>query len=625
MTSFLKDSFHQAIEQGDWHQALSRLRQFFAASQNLVGAQVILDQMEKLKKHLPTVPYRLAFLRSFTLEPVVPLVQAHAFLHAIDLKVEMGDFNTYAQEMLDPESKLYRWEPQAVILAIQTRDLVPALWDGFSELSSADRKHVVEETVQNLKSWIAAFRSHSKASLILHTFELPERPEAGVLDTQAKESQTEAIQRLNQEVRKIARDRTGVYVLDYDALVSRFGRSRWHDERKWLTVRMPMAADALNSLAEEYLRFILPLTGRVCKALVVDLDNTLWGGVVGEESLEKLQIGTEYPEAAYLALQRAIQHLGKRGILLAIASKNNPRDALEVLEKHPAMLLRPKDFAAVRINWNDKVQSLREIASELNIGTDALAFLDDNPIEREWVRSQLPEVTVIDLPTDPMGYRQALLDCPVFERLTLSEEDQARSRYYVEEIERKELRTQSSSLEDFYASLKMEAEIVEVGSDSFARVAQLTQKTNQFNLTTRRFSEPEIRAYLENPHAHGYVLRAYDRFGECGLVGVALTHDEEDQCEIRTFLLSCRAIGRTLETALLSHVAREAAARGVRVLKGRYLPTKKNAPAKDFYPRHQFKLMEDNDGKALWSFELASGVPPSPPWISLRTPSQETV
>src|SRR5581483_11464151 len=258
-------------------------------------------------------------------------------------------------------------------------------------------------------------------------------------------------------------------------------------------------------------------------------------------------------------------------ILLAICSKNNPADAMEALQKHPGMLLRPKDFACMRISWNDKAQGLREIAAELNIGIDALAFFDDNPFEREQIRAALPEVTVIDLPDEPMEYAAALRNCPAFERLTLSAEDQQRTAMYAEQRERTQAEQSFQSKEDFYHFLQQEVEIAPVGPATLARIAQLTQKTNQFNLTTRRYSEQQV-SEMAARGCQILAMRVRDRFGDHGVVGVAITSDVGEVCEIDTFLLSCRVIGRTVETALLSYIAAEAAARGRCRLVGRFIP-----------------------------------------------------
>ncbi len=366
------------------------------------------------------------------------------------------------------------------------------------------------------------------------------------------------------------------------------------------------------------MRFLVPLSGRIAKALVVDLDNTLWGGIIGEDGMTGIQCGAEYPGAAYQALQRAMLDLAKRGILLAICSKNNPDDAMEALNQHAGMLLRPKHFACMRINWQDKSQNLREIAAELNIGLDALAFVDDNPAERERVRAAAPEVLVLDLPQDPLQYAAAVRDCPAFERLSLSAEDLQRTGMYAAQQERSQAEQSFQSKEDFYRFLEQEAEIAPVLPQTLARIAQLTQKTNQFNLTTRRYSEQQIQELDASPDWQVFSITVRDRFGDHGLVGVAITHDEAEVCEIDTFLLSCRVIGRTVETALLAYLAESAAARGYHTLQGWFLPTKKNVPARDFYSQHGFSAQSQDDKGTLWTLDLRQHPLRPPAWIKLN-------
>jgi FkbH-like protein len=581
------------------------------------AASFVNSSFEKLRRRLPFLPYRLAVLRSFTVEPIVPLLRAAAFVNGIDLNVHVGDFNAYAQEILDGKSSLYEFKPDAVILAVQTRDIVPELWRDFSGLDAADISSIIKRTISGFHNWAQAFRSRSHAHLIVHDLEQPVFPSQGIFDNQSSKGQCAAICEVNRGLSELTEEIRGTYILDYDALVARHGRISWHDEKKWLTVRLPIAAGQLAHMAEEWLRFLQPLTGKIAKVLVLDLDNTLWGGIIGEDGMDGIQIGVEYPGAAFQGLQRVALDLYRRGILLAICSKNNPDDAMAVLEKHPGMLLRPQHFAAMRINWQDKPQNLREIAAELNVGIDSLALVDDNPVERRRVRLDIPEMTVIDLPENPMEYAPTLQEWPAFERLTLSTEDRERPKYYVAERERIHLEQSSASREDFLRSLRQQAEVAYVSPATLARVAQLTQKTNQFNLTTRRYSEQEISHMTSLPDCQVFSIRVKDRFADNGLVGVAITRDKEAVCEVDTFLLSCRVIGRSVETALLSYLATRALARGNRELKGWFLPTKKNAPAKEFYSSHGFVMVEQNDKGSLWRLDLSNSSIPCPQWVEI--------
>ncbi|MGH7928905.1 MAG: HAD-IIIC family phosphatase [Candidatus Binatia bacterium] len=617
-----RELIDEMFQRGHGAEASAMLAELWRQQPVMGNAAYIVSRYEQMNAELPMTPYRLALLRSFTVEPLVPLLRAGAFATGVNLTLHVGDFNAYAQEILNPQSNLYQFNPDAVVLAIQTRDLLPDLWCRFTELSREDVERIVDRAQRDLSDWVKTFRCYSKAHLIIHSLEMPGHPSAGILDAQGELSQIEALRRVNEAMRSVAREYAGVYILDYDALIALHGRLRWHDEGKWLTVRLPIAADGLVHLANEWLRFLHPVTGKVCKALVTDLDNTLWGGIIGEDGMSGIQVGPEHPGAAYQSLQHAMLDLYQRGIILAVCSKNNSSDAMEAIEKHPGMLLRPHHFAALRINWNDKAQNLREIASELNIGIDALAFLDDNPVEREWVRSQLP-VTVIDLPQNPMDYAGALRESPIFERLSLSDEDRERGRYYAEERQRTELKCDTASLEDFYRSLEMVVEIAYVTPQTLTRVAQLTQKTNQFNLTTRRYTEQQIAEMTASTDWRVYTLRASDRFGDNGLVGVAIARYDRDFCEIDSFLMSCRVVGRTVETAFLSRLAEEALHRGTRYLRGWYLPTKKNELVKDFYEAHGFKVIEESEKGSLWEFELNHGCIRAPEWVTCHVLEEE--
>ncbi len=606
----------EAIDRREWPKAVRLAQSLWAQDASSGTAHFIATCFETMRPHLALLPHRCAILRSFTVEPLVPLLRASAFTAGIDLTIHLGEFNNYQRELVDPASALFAFAPQTVILAIETRDLAPELWTDFASLDASQAAAVVERINGQFAGWIRDLRRHSQANLVIHSLAAPVSPALGLWDSQS-DGQTAAIHAVNHNLRRLAQDNPGVYVLDYDALVARYGREQWGDQRKWLSVRLPLAAASLIRLTREWMRFLHPLTGKVAKAVAVDLDNTLWGGVIGEDGMAGIQVGNEYPGAAYRELQRVLLDLTHRGILLAVCSKNNPEEALAALESHPGMLLRPRNFAAMRINWQDKAQNLRDLAAELNIGIDAVAFLDDNPVEREHVRRAIPEAMVLDLPADPMHYAQTIRDAPIFERLTLSAEDRQRTRYYAAGRERAALEQAVSSPEEFYRSLEQEAEIQLASPLTLARIAQLTQKTNQFNLTTRRYTEQQISEMMDGPGWAVLALKVRDRYADNGLVGLAILHDAEMACEIDTFLLSCRVIGRTVETALLAYLAAQARARGATSLTGWFLPTKQNAPAKDFYARHGFELAEERDGGQLWTLDLARADVRCPEWIRM--------
>jgi FkbH-like protein len=612
------------IADANFDRAASALRELWRREPGSATASFISTRIDQLRDKLPLYKFKLAILRSFTVEPILHLLRAEAFAYGIDVDIHLGDFNTYVQEIVDSGSSLYRFAPNAVILAVRAEDVAPDLTREFANLSPEAAQQAADRIARNYEQWVHSFRQHSQAALIIHSLERPAHASVGVLDSQTETGQSGLIRQINRELRRVAGEVLGVYVLDYEALVARYGSAHWHDERKWLMARLPIAADHLLHMAREWTRFVVPLAGRTCKALVVDLDNTLWGGVIGEDGMAGIKVGAEYPGAAFQTLQRALLDLSRRGILLAVCSKNNPDDAMEAIEKHPGMLVRAKDFAAMRINWGDKSQNLREIARELNIGIDSLAFLDDNPFEREQIRSGLPEVFVIDISGNPLEYAAAVRDCPIFERLSLSSEDQQRTVMYAEQRQRSDAEHSFQTKEDFFRYLEQEADLDPVTDLTLARVAQLTQKTNQFNTTTRRYSEAQIAGMAKRSDWHILSIKVRDRFGDHGLVGVAITRDEGDKCEIDAFLLSCRVIGRTVETALLAHLAKGAAERGCKRLIGRFLPTKKNAPARDFYQQHGFVRGETNDSGILWVLDLEGSTLSTPDWIKLNVAESAT-
>ena len=601
---------------GDTLRASAVLRYLFDAQPTLSMARIVIRHLERFATGGGR-SCRVWLLRSFTVEPIFPLLRAAMLLEGLDLQVRAGDFNAYVQEIVNPRSALYEFDPEVVILAVQTRDLLPALWDLAAGAESYDPSIHVGRAIEHLRAWLSTLRTHSSANIVIFDFAQPLRASNGALDAQSSQGQSASIELLNRQLRDLAATMTGVYILGFDALVARLGRERFYDEKKWLTMRMPIAAQNLWPLARECLRVLLPITGTVRKAVVVDLDNTLWGGVIGEDGPEGIKLGIDYPGAAYLELQKVLLNFHRRGIILAVASKNNPADAMEILEKHPSMLLRPKHFAAMQLNWSAKSQSLRAIAQELKIGTDALVFIDDNPAEREEVRQELPEVLVVEMPKDPMDYAATVRDLPSMERVRIVTEDRDRGRQYAEQRERSSLKAaHQGGLEDYLHSLGMQVRISGLSKSTLARVSQLTQKTNQFNLTTRRYDEASLAAMMQDPNWHIYSCSVLDRFGDNGLVGVAIAHGDGQAWEIDTLLLSCRVIGRTVETAMLWHLVSECCSAGKHVLRGWFLPTSKNQPAADFYRLHGFRRIEDRNGATLWEFNTASGKVEWPSWLT---------
>ncbi len=614
-TGGLREAVNNALADGDIAAVRRLLQDLWAAAPTNDTAAFVLATGAKLPA--PPLSCRVTVLRSFTVEPLLPLAQAGALVAGIAARLTAGGFNTWAQELLAPDSALYREALDGVILAVEARDLCPPLVGQAADLSDAQIDHEVARATDLLQQVVSAFRERSSAWLLLHNFALPADPPMGLADVQSGRW-ADAFGRLNGAVRHLAQQHPGVYALDYDALVARFGRWRWVDEARYHTVRLPIAAEALPLLAGEWVRYLHPLCGKLAKVLVCDLDQTLWQGIVGEDGFDGIRV-----TPAHQRLQRAILDCARRGILLAVCSKNNPADAEQVLSEHPDLLLRPEHFAARRINWQDKATNLVELAEELQVGVDSLAFLDDSAVEREQVRIALPEVTVVPLPEQPDGYAAALRACPVFERLRLSMEDADRGAMMAAQRERDELRQATGSIESFLRSLELRLTISPLKPATVARAAQLTQRTNQFNMTTKRYGEAEIAALAQDT---GWLVRqvhAVDRFGDNGIVGLLMVQVADAATwQVDTFLLSCRVIGRTIETAMLAWLVQAARTAGVGRLAGWFRPTAKNAPSADVYPEHGFAAVAQDGEATRWSLDLSSATVAVPPWIRL-TVSEE--
>lgn len=524
-------------------------------------------------------PVRLAVLATFTADMLRPYLIVEAARRGMALSWWAGPYGQVEQQVIDAGSGLYAEKADAVLVLLRLADVSGAEQRFLSMDAAAERERV--------KAWLArqlqTLRAQSGAAVLVSTFAPPEFVAAGLADGG---SQAAWVQSVNAAVVEVCAAVPRCYVLDVARAAMETGMAKWRDDRLAYLAKAPWSGDALASVAKLTARTLRATFTAPKKCLVLDMDHTLWGGVIGEAGMEGIALGPDYPGNVFVDFQKRVLSLRDRGILLAAASKNNAAEVEAVLAEHPSCVLKRDDFAAFEVHWEDKATSMRRIAQALNIGLDALVFMDDNPVERAWVREQLPEVTVIELPSSPMGYWKALDDAACFDALTLTAEDRQRAAMYAEETQRQQLQTTAGNIEDFLRSLNLVLTVGLVDEATLPRVAQLLGKTNQFNLTTRRHDEAAIRDMCAA--GAGLWVRVRDRFGDAGLVGVLLAVPDGETWRIDTFLMSCRVIGRKVETAMLALLERAAAARGVRRLTGEFIPTKKNQPAEKFLPEHGF-------------------------------------
>jgi FkbH-like protein len=613
--STAREMFLGALEAGDLPRATAAARALTAG-----GAGHQLSFVRKTVDRTPLdrlglAPLKVALLASFSIEFLHDALIARGFVDGLHTRIYQPGFGQFRQEILASDSGLYRFGPDVVVVALEGHDLAPALYRSFAH--DGDAADAVGQAQAELASLLRRFRERSDAVLLVHNFARPQWPRLGILDGHGGAGQTERIAQLNLALQGLCRDLRSAYVVDYAGLVARVGAARWYDERMRHYARAPIAQAALPELASEYAKFFRALKGKSKKCLVLDLDGTLWGGVLGEDGLHGIHLGPTYPGSAYVAFQEAVLGLRQRGVILAIASKNNPADVDEAFASHPHMVLQPEHFAASHVTWAPKSGSPVAIAKALNIGLDALVFVDDSPVECEQIAAALPMVTVLRLPKSPEHYVATLLEGGLFETLALSEEDQRRGDLYRQRDQAEALREQAGSLEEFYAGLQMEVVFEPVGPASLARAAQLTQKTNQFNVTTVRYGEAELADRAQRPDWLVRTVRVRDRFGDNGIVGLLVARAADDALEVDTLLLSCRVIGRTVETAMLALACEEAARRELPAVRGRILITPKNEPVRSVYQDHGFHRLEGSAAGSTWRLDLGAGVIDYPKWLTV--------
>lgn len=563
------------------------------------------DAARQVRQHRAELqPVRVALLATFTIDLLVPYLEVEAARVGFAVDVYVGPFNTVAQELLDPGSGCIAHRPDVVFVAQQLGDVCPPLAEEYLALDGTRVAEHTDEVIKRSADVWTAFRRLSTATLVVHNFAVPPHALLGIYEPMAAASQTEAIRGLNGRLAEAARGTAGVYVLDHDRICAEVGLHRGFDGKMWHLGGAPLSADALMALARTQAAFVRAICGSPSKCLVLDLDNTLWGGVLGESDHEGIQLGHAYPGNVFRAFQRAVLQLYRRGVILAVNSKNNEGEVEEVFRSHPDMVLRPEHFACVKANWRDKPENMLEIAQELNIGVDSLVFFDDDPVERERMRQVLPQVRTLEVPRDPTAYVRVLYDSRVFDKVSWTEEDRRRGVMYRSEAARARLERSATSLAEFLASLEMTVAVRPVDESSFARALDLIHKTSQFNLTTRRHSAGRLTEMLADPAFGVFCLRAGDRFGDHGIVGLAIVHLHDACARLDTLLLSCRVIGRSVETAFLSFLADWASARGAKILDGEFIRTAKNAPAEDVLRRHGFQEVGGTDGATSWHLDL---------------------
>jgi FkbH-like protein len=596
--------------------AAERLRSLLALSQHRMSVVEELQFDRALAKATAALdppstgllPARIALLSSATVDQLLPAVRLALVRRGLLADVHTGGFDQYRQELLAPASSLLRFRPEFVVLSLTARSVLAPLALDCAEEQAERAVHNAIETLRPL--WRAA-RERFDATVIQQSLLDTSMPVFGNLDRQVPGTPHRLAQRLNDALAQAAAT-DGVLLLDVARAAARDGLDAWFDVRHWLQAKMEIAPAAAPRFADLLARLVAAQRGRSRKCLVLDLDNTLWGGVIGDDGIDGIVLGEGSARGeAHLALQRYARLLKERGVILAACSKNDPDVARAALRGHPDMVLHEDDFAAFMVDWEDKARNLVRIAERLNIGLDGLVFVDDNPAERERIRGALPAVAVPELPDDPAGYVRCLAEAGYFEAVTFSEDDRHRAEQYGANARRESFRELATGMDAFLQGLAMQLAAGPVQPVDSARAVQLINKTNQFNTTTRRLSDAEFDRFVRQPGNLALQFRLRDRFGDNGLVSAMLLENgAEGDWRIENWVMSCRVFGRQLEDEALNVAAEHAAQRGKRRIVAEFIPTEKNKVIADLYERLGFDCVERRaDGSSRWELRLAGFAP----------------
>lgn len=546
------------------------------------------------QKQLANVEFdmRVAIAGSMTVEPLEPYLGAHLISKKFKPCIAVAPFNQLRQICHDYKQVLGRSDLDAIALLWRVEDLFPA-----TLAACLGNPAAVEDLLRELKELadsVGRLRKSFNGTLIVSTPPYPLLPGFELLEIrQALEGMavfSAVLQFWTQEIARLER----VRILDLHGLMLSLGTKHAHDSRKWLLYRQPYTETFWQEIGRLLGRILAAEKISPKKCIALDLDNTLWGGIIGEDGLQGIQLGEEFPGKAYRDFQQTLVCLKKKGVLLAGASKNNPEDVYEVFDKHDAMILSRKDFAALEIHWDSKVESIRRVAKKLNIGLDSIIFVDDNAKEIGEISERLPDVTCVVVPEELAELPDLFAETDFFDFAEITDEDRRRTEMMAADNARLEIQ-EAMSEEEFRRSLNLKIEVFAAQKQHLARVTQLINKTNQFNLTTVRRTQDEVEELVGSKDALVLGMDIKDKYGDYGLVGVTILKKKAKSCVIDTLLMSCRVLGRGAEDTLIAKLAEAAKSLGCDEIRGRYIATSKNAMVKDFYRHFNFQHEPQTD------------------------------
>jgi len=535
--------------------------------------------------------HKLAILGDCATQHLATALKGYAYEFGYSLNVFDADYNQILAQIMDPSSELYESSPESVLFFLCTEKLQ----EQFYQTEPQSRSSFADSKFMEIVSYWDTL--DSKVSVNILQFLFLERDDMvfGSFAAGLTDSFLYQVRKLNFLLAEEAAKRKNIFLIDLNQIGLMAGDKLLHDSKMYYVAKMPLSTEILPLVAKRVVEVIVAMKGQIKKCVVLDLDNTLWGGVIGDDGMEGIQIGELGVGHAFEDLQRWLKELKNRGIILAVCSKNNEDTAKEPFEKHPEMVLRLSDISMFVANWEDKASNIRMIQETLNIGMDSMVFLDDNPFERNLVRSMIPEITVPELPEDPAEYLTYLKGLNLFETASYSKEDGDRTKQYQAEIGRVSLQKQYESFEDYLKSLEMKAVAAPFDTFHFARIAQLTQRSNQFNLRTVRYTEADIARIAKDEKYITIYYTLEDKFGDHGLISVIIMEKQENKTLfLDTWLMSCRVLKRGMEEFIINKVIETAKNTGYEYVIGEYLKTPKNAMVEHIYEKMGFKPQGEN-------------------------------
>lgn len=575
------------------------------------------NEFESESNELP-----IAVISSIAIKNIESFFYVKAFMNNYRVKTYFNPFGMLEQVVIDGESDFYTFCPEYVILFIRVSDLYPDVYHFRGDRSIEKLEDAFKKVLRSIETMVQKITAYSKSQvhILVHNFEYPKMSIREVSLCPFSSKVKKIIDDANAQLSELCSLNSNLYYFNYNYFLYLNGYKQVNDEAQFLLSQNPIMSQFLPPLVDEYIRYIKSTKGRCYKCLAVDADNVLWGGIVGEDGLEKLQLGGDYLGNVYKEFQKTLLDYYHKGMIIILLSKNNEEDIEEVFAGHPEMILKKEHFTMIKANWRDKADNLLECVRELNIGLDSVVFLDDSPFEREQMRLRLPEVLTIELPNRPEAYKAALSAAHIYEKNSLSEEDINRNAMYRNELERKEIQKQYHSLEEYFFGLEMRATIKIPEKVNLMRLEGLLRRTNQFNFTTHRYSASHLEKILADPGYSFYYISLSDRIGDSGICGLIIVEKDNERrtWSIDTFAISCRVLGRSLEDVFLSFVIERAVEEGCREISGRFIPTKKNKQCESYYSRFNFEPgPAAKDGSVLWRTDTGKVTLKKHPWIEV--------